>query len=440
MNDTLSIPVIIQPSTDTWATLTMRPSMDLSSLEQVVSPVIERVRREGDEAVRHFTLQFDKADVGELQVASSDIQAASGRIAPELKRAIELAIANISAFHQAQVDPGVKVETMPGVHCWRRPVAIQSVGLYIPGGSAPLFSTILMLALPAVIAGCTEIVLCSPPDADGQLHPAILYAARRCGVTNIFRVGGVQAIAAMAFGTGSIPKVNKIFGPGNQYVTCAKQIVQRLGIAIDMPAGPSEVAVFADASADADFVAADLLSQAEHGVDSHVLLVTTDQRLANATIDALNEQIKTLPRRNVASKSLSGGKIVVVETIDEAFSLLNLYAPEHLIISSDRANELAALVVNAGSVFLGHYSPESAGDYASGTNHTLPTNGYATAYSGVSVDSFVRKITYQELSREGLAAISEAVQLMAAAEGLDGHAKAVQVRLQKQRPGIPPHS
>jgi histidinol dehydrogenase len=346
-----------------------------------------------------------------------------------LKAAILSARVNIETFHKTQITGPVVVETMPGVQCWRKSIAIEKVGLYIPGGTAPLFSTILMLGVPAKLAGCKEIIICTPPDANGKIADAILFAAKAVGITKVFRAGGVQAIGAMAYGTESIPKVSKIFGPGNQYVTCAKQLVQRDGLAIDMPAGPSEVAIFADASANAAFVAADLLSQAEHGSDSQVLLVSNDENIIGKVKSELDRQTALLPRKDIIKQCLQNSKMVIAGSIDEAIDLLNEYAPEHLIISCENAKAIAEKVINAGSVFIGHYSPESVGDYASGTNHTLPTNGFARMYSGVSVDSFVKKITFQELSPEGLKHISNTVILMAEAEGLQAHAEAVKIRL-----------
>jgi histidinol dehydrogenase len=401
-----------------------RPLIDVRTLEQTVSAIIEDVRRDGDTAVKKYSLQFDK-----IAPDPAGIDAGSATVDQELESAIRQAAVNIRTFHSAQVTADMIVETMPGVHCWRKSVAIEKVGLYIPGGTAPLFSTLLMLAIPASVAGCREIILCSPPDPEGNLHPAILYAAKLVGVTRIFRVGGVQAIAAMAFGTASIPKVDKIFGPGNQYVTCAKQLVQREGVAIDMPAGPSEVAVYADETANPAFVAADLLSQAEHGADSQVLLVTRSVELVDQVQAQIDRQLESLPRADLARQALAASHAYIVRDEAQAMALLNAYAPEHLILACREPDRLGDAVINAGSVFLGHYSPESVGDYASGTNHVLPTNGHARAYSGVSMDSFVKKITFQQLTREGLADIGPTVIRMAVAEGLSAHARAVQVRL-----------
>ena len=418
------------PDSAQYPSLLQRPVADAASLEATVRRVLDDVKQNGDAAVIHYTFQFDKAQLDSLQVPAEDFDEAEQLLSAELKQAILTAKENISTFHSKQVSAPEVIETMPGIQCWRKSVGIEKVGLYIPGGSAPLFSTILMLGVPASIAGCREIVLCSPPDQNGKLHPAILFAAKTVGVTKVFRIGGVQAIGAMAYGTASVPQVYKIFGPGNQYVTCAKQLVQQEGLAIDMPAGPSEVAVYADETAPPAYIAADLLSQAEHGADSQVLLVTCSEKLVQEVEQAVNEQLRTLPRREIAAKALENSKLIVVRTEDEAMALLNAYAAEHLILSCSNAEALAEKVINAGSVFIGNYSPESVGDYASGTNHTLPTNGYARAYSGVSVDSFVRKITFQQLSPAGLQRIGQTVIEMAEAEGLQAHANAVRVRLQ----------
>jgi len=422
--------IIKYPDKKDWEGILKRPSFDSSSLEDTVKNVLHEVKVNGDEAVRKFTLQFDKAIITEVRVSDAEIEQAGKSLSTELKEAIVTAKNNIEKFHAAQLGDIEFVETMPGVQCWRRSAPIEKVGLYIPGGSAPLFSTILMLAVPARLAGCKEIILCSPPDTAGELNPAILFTAGIVGITKVFRVGGVQAIGAMSHGTESIPRVYKIFGPGNQYVTCAKQLVQKEGVAIDLPAGPSEVAVYGDETANPSFVAADLLSQAEHGIDSQVLLITHHSLLIEAVIKELDKQITDLPRKNIAIKALENSKCILVKNESEAIDLLNQYAPEHLILSCSNADQLSQKITNAGSVFLGHYSPESAGDYASGTNHTLPTNGYARSYSGVSVDSFVKKITFQKLTKEGLKNIGKTVALMAEAEGLVGHANAVRVRRQ----------
>lgn len=420
--------VYIQPTRESWPGIISRPAMNAAALEEKVAAILGDIRQNGDAALLKYTATFDGVTLSQSELPAEEWVAADA-IPEPLKAAINQAAANIKLFHQQQIQAPEKVETMPGVVCWRKAVGIEKVGLYIPGGSAPLFSTVLMLGIPAAMAGCREIVLCTPPGKDGLVHPAILYAAKTAGITKIFKAGGVQAIGAMAYGTASVPKVYKIFGPGNQFVTCAKQLVQQSGIAIDMPAGPSEVAVFADASANPAFVAADLLSQAEHGPDSQVLLVTTDINKVESVNKALKEQLAALSRGPIATKALENSRAVVLGSATEAMELLNEYAPEHLILATDQAEELSCMVVNAGSVFVGHYSPESAGDYASGTNHTLPTNGYATAYSGVSLDSFVKKITFQQLSSEGLQRIAETVTTMAEAEGLDAHANAVKVRI-----------
>lgn len=420
--------LIKYPSPGTWKQLLQRPAIDKTSLLEQVKKIMDAVKLNGDAAVRAFTQQFDGVDVTEMPVTENDIRESAALVSEELKKAIQQAAANVTLFHEKQVSGVELIETMPGVQCWRKSIGIEKVGLYIPGGTAPLFSTILMLGIPARIAGCKEIVLCSPPDKKGKLHPAIIYAAQLAGVTKIYKIGGVQAIAAMAYGTASVPQVSKIFGPGNQYVTCAKQLIQQDGVAIDMPAGPSEVCVLADETANPSFVAADLLSQAEHGVDSQVLLVTSDEPMVTLVQQELQKQLALLPRKNIAGKALENSLAIVVKNIGEGIALVNEYAAEHLIIACKNEDDIAEKITNAGSVFLGNYSPESAGDYASGTNHTLPTNGYAKAYSGVSVDSFVRKVTYQKLSKEGLQNIGHTVMLMAEAEGLDGHANAVRVR------------
>ncbi|MDI3319724.1 histidinol dehydrogenase [Pinibacter soli] len=417
------------PNRSEWSTLLQRPALDNTSLEATVKKVLDEVKERGDEAVQQYTKQFDGVELKAIKTEANEFAEATNLLTAELKEAIQLAAKNIEAFHGKQLSAVEIIETMPGVQCWRKSVGIEKVGLYIPGGTAPLFSTILMLGIPAKLAGCGEIILCSPPNKEGKLHPAILYAAQLAGITNVFKVGGVQAIGAMAYGTSTISKVYKIFGPGNQYVTCAKQLIQKDGVAIDMPAGPSEVCVLADASANAAFVAADLLSQAEHGTDSQVLLVTTDNSFVEKVQQELDTQLAVLPRKDLAAKALENSTAIVVKHIEEAIDLVNEYAAEHLIIACENDEAIAAKIINAGSIFLGNYSPESVGDYASGTNHTLPTNGYARAYSGVSVDSFVKKITYQKLSRDGLHRIGRAVELMATAEGLDAHKNAVTVRL-----------
>ena len=421
--------VIQQPGRSSWPALVQRPTASFQQLEKPIRKVMAAVKLRGDSAVKRYTREFDGVILRKLEVTEKEINQAVKGLGVELKASIQLAAANIRRFHQAQHQAGENIETMPGVRCWRKAVGIEKVGLYIPGGSAPLFSTLLMLAIPATIAGCKEIVLCTPPQKDGTVHPAILFAAFVAGVKRIFKVGGVQAIAAMAYGTQSIPQVYKIFGPGNQYVTIAKQLAQQEGVAIDMPAGPSEVCVLADDTAEPAFIAADLLSQAEHGPDSQVFFVTTSKTLVPKVQQALQEQIALLPRKALAEQSLSNSRAIVLSDMKDAMEMVNAYAPEHLILCCAEAEALAEQVVNAGSVFIGNYSPESVGDYASGTNHTLPTNGFARAYSGVSVDSFVKKITFQQLSKEGLLGIGKAVMTMAEAEGLSGHARAVSVRI-----------
>lgn len=417
------------PSREQWTDILKRPALNTENLFDTVRGIINRVRAEGDAAVIEYEATFDKAILTSLAVTEAELEEGVALVSEELKAAISLAKKNIETFHASQRFVGHKVETMEGVICWQKAVGIEKVGLYIPGGTAPLFSTVLMLAVPAKIAGCKEIVLCTPPDKNGKIHPAILFAAQMAGVSKIFKAGGVQAIAAMAYGTESVPKVYKIFGPGNQYVTAAKQLVSLRDVAIDMPAGPSEVEVLADDSANPVFVAADLLSQAEHGVDSQAVLITTSEKLQGDVMKEVERQLAELPRREIAEKSLANSKLILVKDMDEALELTNEYAPEHLIIETENYREIAERVINAGSVFLGSFSPESAGDYASGTNHTLPTNGYAKAYSGVSLDSFIRKITFQEIRPEGMKAIGPAIEIMAANEQLDAHKNAVSVRL-----------
>lgn len=420
---------IIYPDKAEWADILRRPALNTETLRDTVKEVLDRVKAEGDKAVIEYEERFDKVKLDSLAVTEAEMAEAEKEVPIELKAAIMLAQKNIHAFHAAQRFEGKKVQTVPGVTCWQKAVAIEKVGLYIPGGTAPLFSTVLMLATPAQIAGCKEIVLCTPPDKAGKIHPAILYAAKLAGVNKIFKAGGVQAIGAMAYGTESVPKVYKIFGPGNQYVTAAKQQVSLRDVAIDMPAGPSEVEVLADEMANPTFVAADLLSQAEHGVDSQAILVTTSEKLMKEVEYEVQRQLALLSRWEIAEKSLANSKLILVRNMDEAIALTNEYAPEHLIIETKDYAEQAERIVNAGSVFLGALSPESAGDYASGTNHTLPTNGYAKAYSGVSLDSFIRKITFQEITPEGIQIIGPAIEVMAANEQLDAHKNAVTVRL-----------
>lgn len=419
------------PDKKEWAEIVERPIADYSSLEKKVKKMMLNVKNKGDKAVFKYCKKFDGVKLKSLAVTQKEVDKAILSVPLELKTAILQAKINIELFHNSQKTEVKKIETMPGVTCWRQSKGIEKVGLYIPGGTAPLFSTVLMLAIPAQIAECKEIILCTPPDKKGKINAAISFAAQLCGITKIYKVGGVQAIAAMTFGTESIPKVFKIFGPGNQYVTMGKQMAQQYGVAIDMPAGPSEVLVIADETADPEFVAADLLSQAEHGPDSQVILITTDEKLSKQVNKAITSQLQLLPRKVVAERSLKNSKLVIINNIEEAIELSDLYAPEHLIIACKNANEVAQQVATAGSVFIGNYSPESAGDYASGTNHTLPTNGYAAMYSGVSLDSFVKKITYQELTKEGLENIGQTVMTMAAAEGLDAHKNAISIRLKK---------
>ena len=417
------------PKRTQWGEITSRPRLDLAQLNETVSTVLNDVRQRGDEAVKEYELKFDKAALTSLAVSEQEMQEAEQLVSAELKAAIELAHENIYKFHVAQKFEGQKVETQSGVSCWQKSVAIERVGLYIPGGTAPLFSTVLMLATPAKIAGCGEIVLCTPPNLEGKVNPAILMAARIAGVSKIFKAGGVQAIGAMAYGTESVPKVFKIFGPGNQYVMAAKQQVSLDEVAIDMPAGPSEVCVLADDSANAEFVAADLLSQAEHGIDSQVLFITTSEQKLQEVQQEVERQLALLPRQEIAKKALDNSRLVLVNSVDEMMALSNAYAPEHLIIQTADYEQLAERVVNAGSVFLGQYACESAGDYASGTNHTLPTHGYATAYNGVNLDSYCRKITFQHLTEDGIRHIGRAVELMAEAEQLDAHKNAMTVRI-----------
>ena len=417
------------PKRTQWGEITSRPRLDLAQLNETVSTVLNDVRQRGDEAVKEYELKFDKAALTSLAVSEQEMQEAEQLVSAELKAAIELAHENIYKFHAAQKFEGQKVETQSGVSCWQKSVAIERVGLYIPGGTAPLFSTVLMLATPAKIAGCGEIVLCTPPNRESKVNPAILMAARIAGVSKIFKAGGVQAIGAMAYGTESVPKVFKIFGPGNQYVMAAKQQVSLDEVAIDMPAGPSEVCVLADDSANAEFVAADLLSQAEHGIDSQVLFITTSEQKLQEVQQEVERQLALLPRQEIAKKALDNSRLVLVNSVDEMMALSNAYAPEHLIIQTADYEQLAERVVNAGSVFLGQYACESAGDYASGTNHTLPTHGYATAYNGVNLDSYCRKITFQHLTEDGIRHIGRAVELMAEAEQLDAHKNAMTVRI-----------
>ena len=423
--------IIRYPEKKDWSKIVERPHLDVSKLNETVASVLADVRKRGDDAVKGYELKFDHVDLPSLAVSEAEMEEAERLVDSDLKAAIQLAHYNIQAFHEAQKFRSKKVETQPGVTCWQKSIAIEKVGLYIPGGTAPLFSTVLMLATPAKIAGCQEIVLCTPPGRDGKVNPAILVAARIAGVSKIFKAGGVQAIGAMAYGTESVPKVYKIFGPGNQYVMAAKQQVSLHDVAIDMPAGPSEVCVIADEQANIEFVAADLLSQAEHGVDSQVLLITTSEQVILDVQAEVNRQLEQLPRKDIAQKALENSTLVLVHDKHEAIDLSNAYAPEHLIIQTKDYEKLAEKVVNAGSVFLGEYACESAGDYASGTNHTLPTHGYATAYNGVNLDSYCRKVTFQHLTADGIRSIGHAVELMAAAEQLDAHKNAMTVRIKE---------
>jgi len=423
--------ILKYPSREQWTEILKRPVLDTESLFDVVRGIINKVKAEGDKALVEYASVFDKVELTSLTVSDLELKEAEAKVNIELKSALYMAKRNIETFHAAQQFNSKPVTTMDGVTCWQKAVPIEKVGLYVPGGTAPLFSTVLMLAVPAKIAGCKEIVLCTPPDKQGKIHPAILFAAKLAGVSKVFKVGGAQAIAAMAYGTESVPKVYKIFGPGNQYVTAAKQLVSLRDVAIDMPAGPSEVEVLADETANPIFVAADLLSQAEHGVDSQAILVTTSEKLQKDVMYEVERQLGYLKRRDIAEKSLKNSKLILVKDMDEALGLTNAYAPEHLIIETNNYAELAERVTNAGSVFLGHLTPESAGDYASGTNHTLPTNGYAKAYSGVSLDSFIKKITFQEIQPQGLELLGPAIEVMAANEELDAHKNAVTVRLKE---------
>lgn len=417
------------PENEVRAALLERPVQDFEKIEEIVLPILKKVKKKGDKALRKFALEYDHVTLKDLIVSKEEIEASESQVSDDLKAAINVAKSNIELFHKMQADSVLEVETMPGVMCKRKSVAIDKIGLYIPGGTAPLFSTVLMLGVPANLAGCKEIVICTPTDHSGKVNPAILYAANLIGITRIIKVGGAQAIAAMAYGTETVPKVYKIFGPGNQYVTAAKQLVSQEGVAIDMPAGPSELAVFADETAIPAFVAADLLSQAEHGVDSQVVLVSTKENVISAVIKAIEDQMKDLPRKHIAEKALENSFAVLFKTDVDAVDFINDYAAEHLILAVEGAEAVADQITNAGSVFIGNYTPESAGDYASGTNHTLPTNGYARAYSGVSLDSFVKKITFQKITREGMQTLGPTIETLAAAEMLHAHKEAVSVRL-----------
>ena len=424
------IKVFKEPKQKDWPNLLARPEYDASPLQEKVREILLAVKQRGDAAVTEYTLAFDKIAISNFKLSASAFDAAEKVLTPSLKTAIQLAKVNIEVFHQGQIQKEERIETMPGVWCWRKSVGIEKVGIYIPGGTAPLFSTVLMLGIPAKLAGCKEIILCSPPNEKGEIDPAIIYAASLVGVTAIYTMGGVQAIAALAYGTASVPKVYKIFGPGNQYVTAAKQMIQQEGVAIDMPAGPSEVCVYADETSIASFVAADLLSQAEHGVDSQVILIANRLEIVEQVQIELDRQLVLLPRKEMATKALAHSKAIVLENTEEAIAMMNEYAPEHLILSINNAAQVAEKIINAGSIFIGNFSPESVGDYASGTNHTLPTNGFAKAYSGVSMDSFVKKITFQQLTERGLENIAPTVIEMATAEGLQAHSKAVELRVE----------
>lgn len=421
--------IIKYPSKEEWVSLVKRPALDVTTLFDTVRTVLDEVRQEGDVAVKRYEEKFDKVTLTDLQVSEAEIEKACELVSEELKQAIRTAKDNIEKFHASQRFTGHKIETTPGVTCWQKAVAIEKVGLYIPGGTAPLFSTVLMLAVPAHIAGCKEIVLCTPPNREGKVHPAILFAARTAGVSKIFKAGGIQAIAAMAYGTESVPKVYKIFGPGNQYVTAAKQLVSLKDVAIDMPAGPSEVEVIADETANPDFIAADFLSQAEHGADSQAILVTSAENMVSSVAEAIRRQLSELSRQEITEKALEHSRIIVLKDEQEVIDFTNMYAPEHLIIQTGNYAYIAEQIENAGSVFMGPYTPESAGDYASGTNHTLPTNGYAKAYSGVNLDSFIKKITFQEITVEGIKSLGGTIQVMAGNEQLDAHRNAVTIRL-----------
>lgn len=421
--------IIKYPPQSTWESILQRPTQSVEAIESIVNEVFLAVKQNGDTAIAQYTKQFDKVNLESVFVSQEEIESASEAVSEDLKLAIQQAKSNIEVFHNAQKTPKVDVETQTGVRCWQQKRPIESVGLYIPGGTAPLFSTVLMLAVPATIAGCKNIVLCTPPNSEGAIANEILYAAALCGITTIIKVGGIQAIAGLTFGTPSIPKVSKIFGPGNQYVTVAKQLATKFGVAIDMPAGPSELLVMADKTANPAFVASDLLSQAEHGIDSQVILVSTDENMLLETADQIRIQTQSLERKPIIEKALENKKLILVKSDQEAVDLINYYGPEHYIISTDNNPFFVENVINAGSVFIGAYTPESAGDYASGTNHTLPTNGYAKAYSGVNLDSFLKNITFQEITKEGLVNIGTTIELMAEAEGLMAHKNAVTIRL-----------
>ena len=422
---------IIYPKKETWSEILKRPTQTVKEIETTVNQVFEDVQKNGDTAIKKYTKKFDKVAVTSLKVTQEEISIAVEAVSRELKEAIQQAAANIEKFHRAQKTEKVYQETTPGVVCWQEKRPIEKVGLYIPGGTAPLLSTVLMLAIPAKIAGCQEIILCSPPNFEGKIANEILYTANLCGVTNIFRVGGIQAISGLTFGTETIPKVYKIFGPGNQFVTVAKQLATKYGVAIDMPAGPSELLVMADDSANASFIASDLLSQAEHGADSQVILVSTSEKLIEEVSKEVEKQLKELPRIEIATKAIQNSKSILVKDFKQALALINEYAPEHFIVCTNNNDFFIDGILNAGSVFIGNYTPESAGDYASGTNHTLPTNGYSKSYSGVNLDSFTKSITFQEISKKGIQNIGKSIELMALAEGLQAHKNAVSIRIKE---------
>ncbi len=428
--------IIKYPEQNTWETLLKRPALEKKDLRNTVQEIFLKVNQNGDAALKEFALKFDQVSIDNLLVSTEETEFAINEVSVELKDAIAQAKENIYKFHLAQKEQSIEIETTEGVICWRESRAIEKVGLYIPGGTAPLFSTVLMLAVPAQIAGCQEVILCTPPQKDGSINPAILYTAQLCGITKIFKVGGAQAVAALTVGTESIPKVDKIFGPGNQYVTQAKQLAMEYNVAIDLPAGPSEVLVIADEEANPEFCAADLLSQAEHGNDSQVIFISTDENVFNDTLKEIDKQVAELPRNEIAKLALENSRFILMRTVDEALEMSNFYAPEHLILAVENPRNYIAKITSAGSVFLGNYTPESAGDYASGTNHTLPTNGFAKNYSGVSLDSYVKKITIQEISKTGLQNIGKTIELMAAAEGLNAHKNAVSLRLKSLKNGI----
>jgi len=423
--------IITNPTRKDWQTILERPTQTVNDIEDVVIDVFESVKAKGDVAISKFTKQFDNVELNTFLVSEKEIKEGGQMVSEELKNAISVAVSNIEKFHSAQKTEKVSVETTEGVQCWQEKRPITNIGLYIPGGTAPLFSTVLMLAIPAQIAGCKEIVLCSPPDINGNINPVILYAAKLCGITKIYKVGGIQAIAGMTFGTESISKVSKIFGPGNQFVTVAKQLATKFGVAIDMPAGPSELLVFADDSANAAFVASDLLSQTEHGTDSQVILVSTSKGILKSVMTEMQKQLSELPRKEIATQAILNSRLIYLNTKEAALELINEYAPEHFIICSENEDYFIDNIENAGSVFIGNYTPESAGDYASGTNHTLPTNGFSKAYSGVNLDSFLKSITFQKISKEGLQNIGGAIETMAEAEGLQAHKNAVSIRLKE---------